>query len=174
MRFFGRMVLAAVLFAPVAAVAQLEHQVKAAFLYRFLSYIEWPAESLDAAPAPLVIAVLGADEVHAELHALVAGRQAQGRPLVVRRLKEGERPARAHLVFVGRRAAAALPGLAGVHGQFLVADWPGALEQGAMVNFVPVDGRIRFEAAPDMAERRGLRISSRMLAVALRVKQVEP
>jgi YfiR/HmsC-like len=153
-----------------AAAQPQEHEVKAAFLFKFLSFVEWPAPSFARAGAPLVIGVLGADEVHFALQEIVPGRSAQGRPLEVRQLREGERPAGVHLLFVGRAAAAALPRLPAQPGLLVVSEVDGALEQGAMINFLRVDGRVRFEVAPDAAERRGLRISSRMLAVAQHVK----
>ena len=164
------------LLACCAALAQQpqEHEVKAAFLYKFLSFVEWPAQSFARADAPLVIGVLGADEVHASLQEIVPGRSAQGRPLELRRLKEGERPAGMHLLFVGRAAAASLPKLTAQPGLLVVGETEGALEQGAMINFLRVDGRVRFEVAPEVAERRGLRISSRMLAVAQQVRTGRP
>ena len=166
-----RAVLFALAFAlSSTAAAQQEHEVKAAFLYRFLSFVEWPAQSFARADAPLVIGVLGADEVHASLQAIVPGRSAHGRAIEVRRLKEGERLAGLHLLFVGRAAAASLPKLPAQPGLLVVSEADGALEQGAMINFLLVEGRVRFEVAPDAAERRGLRISSRMLAVAQHVK----
>jgi hypothetical protein len=167
-----RALLAALLaFVPALAAAQaLEHEIKAAFVYRFLSFVEWPAQSFAAADAPIVIGVLGAEDVLTELQAIVPGRPAQGRPVNVRRLKEGERPAGLHVIFVGRAAAAQLPKLAGLPGVLLIAESDGALDEGAMINFLRVEGRVRFEVAPDQAERRGLRISSRMLAVAQYVR----
>lgn len=166
-----RTFLLALAFLSGAAAAQpQEHEVKAAFLFKFLSFIEWPAQSFARASAPLVIGVLGADDVHFALQEIVPGRSAQGRPLEVRKLKEGERTAGVHLLFVGRAAAAALPNLPAQSGLLVVSEADGALEQGAMINFLRVDGRVRFEVAPDAAERRGLRISSRMLAVAQHVK----
>ena len=157
--------------ASCAALAQpQEHEVKAAFLFKFLSFIEWPAQSFARHGAPLVIGVLGADDVHFALQEIVPGRSAQGRPLEVRKLKEGERSAGVHLLFVGRAAAGALPMLPAQPGLLVVSEADGALEQGAMINFLRVDGRVRFEVAPEPAERRGLRISSRLLAVAQHVK----
>jgi len=153
-----------------AAAQPQEHEVKAAFLYKFLAFVEWPAQSFARAGAPLVIGVLGADDVHFSLQEIVPGRSAQGRPLELRKLKEGERPAGVHMLFVGRAAAAALPKLLAQPGLLVVSEAEGALEQGAMINFLRVDGRVRFEVAPDLAERRGLRISSRMLAVAQNVR----
>jgi hypothetical protein len=158
-----------------AALAQpQEHEVKAAFLYKFLSFVEWPAQSFARADAPLVIGVLGADEVHASLQEVVPGRSAQGRPLELRKLRNGERPAGVHILFVGRAAAAALPKIGAQPGLLVVSEAEGALEQGAMINFVGIDGRVRFEVAPDAAERRELRISSRLLAVAQHVRPARP
>jgi hypothetical protein len=173
-RVLRHLLLAAALLAPGIAAAQLEHEVKAAFLFKFLSYVEWPPQAFAAPGAPLVIGVLGADGVHAGLQEIASARSAQGRPVQVRRLKDGERPEGVHLLFVGRAAAPALPRLAGQPGVLLVSEAEGALDQGAMVNFLQSDGRIRFEAAPDAAERRGLRISSRMLAVAQHVRAPRP
>lgn len=147
-----------------------EHEVKAAFLYKFLSFVEWPAQSFARADSPIVIGVLGADEVHASLEQAVQGRLAQNRPVQVRRLKDGERPAGLQVLFVGRAATASLPKLAPAPGVLVVAEAEGALDQGAMINFLRSEGRVRFEVAPEAAERRGLRISSRMLAVAQHVK----
>jgi len=169
-RFLRPLLLAAGLLAPGMAAAQLEHEVKAAFLFKFLSFVEWPAAAFAAPDAPLVVGVLGADEVLASLQEIVPGRTAQGRAVQLRRLKDGERPAGVHLLFVGRAAAAALPKLAGQPGVLLVGESEGALDQGAMINFLRSEGRVRFEVAPDAAERRGLRISSRMLAVAQHVR----
>jgi hypothetical protein len=163
--------LAAMLIAPVAVAAQaLEQQVKAAFLFRFLSFVEWPPAAVGGPGDPFVIAVLGADDVHAELKQIVAGRTINDRPVVVERLKDGERPGRVHVLFVGRSAAAYLRKLAAVPAVLLVAEWEDALAQGAIINFLIRDDRVRFEVAPDEAERRGLRIGARMLSVALQVK----
>lgn len=148
----------------------LEHDVKAAFLYRFLSFVDWPAQAFPRADSPIVIGVLGADDVHGSLEQAVQGRLAQGRPVHIRRLKEGERASGVQVLFVGRAAMAQLPKVTGPPGLLIVTEADGALDQGSMINFVRSDGRVRFEVAPEAAERRGLRISSRMLAVALHVK----
>jgi hypothetical protein len=158
------------LMAFAAGAQPLEHEVKAAFLYRFLSFVEWPAQSFARADAPVVIGVLGADDVHGSLEQAVQGRLAQGRAVQVRRLKEGERLSGIHVLFVGRAAAALLPKLSAPPAVLVVSEVEGGLDQGAMINFVRSDGRVRFEVAPEAAERRGLRISSRMLAVAIYVR----
>lgn len=157
--------------APLAARAQvLEHEVKAAYLYRFLGFVEWPAGAGARPEAPIAIGVLGADDVASELQEIVAGRTVLGRSVVVRRVREGDPVNGLQVLYVGRAAAAALARFAQAPGLLVVADGEAALDQGAVIAFVRSDDRIRFHVALDHAQRRGLRISSRMLAVAEQVR----
>ena len=82
-----------------------------------------------------------------------------------------------HVLFIGaseRPHAEALVKLARGAGVLTVADWEGALHAGTVLQFVKSEGRLRFEASLEGAERSGLRISSRLLAVASRVYSVRP
>jgi hypothetical protein len=79
-----------------------------------------------------------------------------------------------HVLFVGRSAAGSLLGLATGSGVLLISEAEGALEDGAMINLIRVGDRIRFEVAPQVAERNGLHISSRVLALAHFVKAGDP
>jgi hypothetical protein len=170
-----KLLLALVLLLPAAAPAQvLEHEVKAAYLFRFLAFIEWPAGAFATPETPIAIGVLGADDVLAELRELVPGRTVQGRAITVQRMREGESTAGLHVLFVGRAASAQLARLWPVRGLLVVSDAEAGLEQGAVVNFVRAEGRVRFEVAVDAAERRELKISSRMLAVASHVRPARP
>lgn len=157
---------------PIAAHGQpLEHEVKAAYLYRFLAFVEWPAASFARPDSPIVVGVLGADDVLEELAAIVPGRVVQGRPIAVRRVQDAAAAGGAHLLFIGRGGGGQLARLPPSRGQLVVTDWAGGLDQGAVVNFVRSEGRVRFEVAMDAAARRDLKISSRMLAVASSVRQ---
>jgi len=168
------LVAAALAVAAIPSQAQdtLEASVKAAYLYKFLAYVDWPPSTFPGGDAPHVIGVMGADAVHAELRQLVASRPAQGRPLVVRRLAAGDPLEGLHVLYVGRgaRAAQVAPTLAG-RPVLMVTDAPGGLADGGALNFLIVEGRVRFEAAPAAAERGGLKLSARLLAVAERVHQ---
>jgi hypothetical protein len=147
-----------------------EHEVKAAFVFKFPSFVEWPREA--PGTGPLVIGVAGADAVAAELEQVATGRTIQGRAVAVRRLRDGEQTGGLHVLFLGQGQAARLVDLvrqAPAQPLLIVCEWQGALQQGAVVNFVRSEGRVRFEVALDAAERRGLRISARMLAVAQNV-----
>ncbi|MGQ0547969.1 MAG: YfiR family protein [Betaproteobacteria bacterium] len=148
----------------------LEHEVKAAYLFRFLSFVEWPQASFARPDSPIVIGVMGAEDVLEELRGIVPGRVVQGRPVAAVRWREGGSLAGIHLLYVGREASGALPRLPAMRGVLVVSDTERGLDQGSVVNFVRSEGRLRFEVAVDAAERRELRISSRMLAVASSVR----
>lgn len=155
----------------------LEVQVKAAYLYRFAGHVEWPPEAFADTAAPFVIGVVGAGDVAEELNRLKPGRAVNDRPVEVRVLRPGETARGVQLIFVGSRDAAqlkralepykALPAL-------LISDAPGATDAGCVINFVLVDNRVRFEISVGNAERHGLKVSSRLLAVAQRVDTGRP
>ncbi|WP_167772833.1 YfiR family protein [Ramlibacter humi] len=152
--------------------AARESAVKAAFLYKFGAFVEWPAGTFAKPDDPLVIAVLASEAIAADLEQIVASRPAEGRPVAVRRVREGEPLAGAHVLMVGgsregrlREAAAAAPGPV-----LVVAERDDALRSGAVLNFVTDGGRVRFTASLPAAEQRNLRLSARLLAVAQTVE----
>jgi hypothetical protein len=152
----------------------LERRVKAAFLFRFLEYVDWPASAAPAEPAaPIVVGMVGADDLGAELQSLVAGRTVRGRPVVVQRLRATDPVAGLHVAFVPAAHRGRLPELsrlAAQRGLLLVSEGEDALPAGSMIAFRLIDGRVRFEVALDAAERGGLRLSSRLLSVAYAVR----
>jgi hypothetical protein len=161
----------AVAFAAHAEPVASEASVKAAFLFKFAGYVEWPPQSFAAPDAPIVIAVLGADDVATELERIVPGRTVAGHPISVKRISDTDSLKGAHIVFVGRSASSRVSAVAKTaqrDGVLVVTDSAGALEEGSAINFV-VDDRVGFEVSLVSAERTGHRISARMLAVARRV-----
>jgi hypothetical protein len=155
----------------------LEHRVKAAFLYQFASYVEWPGQAFAQADTPVTIAVMGAEPLAAELKQLVTGRTVGGRPVAVRQVRPGEPLSGAHILFIGAAESARVAQLAQsskARPMLMVTESDGALAQGSMINFVIVDRRVRFEVGLDSVEKNGLRLSSRLLAVAQQVKTGAP
>jgi len=165
---------------PLLASAQagrlLERQVKAAYLYKFAGFVEWPDGCFARADSPLVIGVAGADPVAEQLEIAVAGRNVNGRALQVRRLRLGDSLSGMHMLFVGAALdrTSAMELLAASRGQpvLTVTDADESAGLGAMISFIIVDERLRFEVALKYAAAARLRISARMLQAALRVQQV--
>ena len=149
-----------------------EAQVKAAYLYKLAGYVEWPEGALGEADAPFTIGVLGADPIADELAQIVSGRKIHARAITVRRLKAGDGLDGLAILFVGKAETARLKPLLGSlqsHSVLVVTEDEGGLALGGMINFLLVDRRVRFEVSLESAEKRGLRLSSRMLAVAQKV-----
>lgn len=154
-----------------------EYRVKAAFVYKFGNYIEWPSEAFADPNSPVVIGVVGADALAEELARISAGRTIGGRRVVVRKLKRGEGLAGLHMVFIGRsdsgQLAAALNASKG-RAALTVTESADGLRLGSMVNFVVVSDKIRFDIALARVEESRLKISSRLLAVARNVVAPRP
>lgn len=155
-----------------AGAAPRESAVKAAFLYKFASFVDWPAGSFATPQEALVIGVLGDAAVAEDLTLLAAGRSVEGRPVQIRAFRDGEAPAGVHVLFVGtmrparlRELLAALPGPV-----LVVTQQEGALRSGSVINFVAEGARVRFSVSLPSAEARGLRLSARLLAVAQEVE----
>lgn len=156
----------------------VERRVKAAFLYKFAGYVEWPKNAFPRPDSPVAIAVIGDDQLAAELSQLTAGRTVEGRPVVVTRVKEIESSLTgAHIVFIGRAETPRLARLdksAQSQPMLIVTESEGALAQGSIINFAVIGGRVRFEISLEGAEKRGLKLSSRLLAVAQSVRTGTP
>jgi hypothetical protein len=153
--------------------APRDSAVKAAFLYKFGSFVDWPPGAFRGPEDPLVIGVLADDAVAADLEQIVSGRRIEGRPVKVRSFRENDpAPARVHVLLVGPMRITKLRELlAAVAGPVLVVtQQEGALAAGSVINFVPDGARVRFSVSLAAAEARGLHLSARLLAVAQAVE----
>ncbi|MES2635387.1 MAG: YfiR family protein [Pseudomonadota bacterium] len=148
--------------------APRESSIKAAFLVKFASFVEWPASAFARAGQPLVIGVSDDDEFHSDLEQLVNGRTVDERPVVVRKIAEGAVPTGVHVLYLGQRRDSRLRELIqGIKGPVLiVTSQAQGLQAGSVINFSSEGGRVRFSASLAAAERHQLRLSARLLAVA--------
>jgi len=152
-----------------SAAETLEYKVKAAFICKFASYVEWPAQAFARPDSPIVVAVVAAEPIADELARTAAGLTAEGRSLVVRQVPRGESPSNAHIVYIASGEDARLADtIAALKNQpvLVVTESNRGLALGAMINFVVVDDKVRFDIAPQAAEASRLRISARLLGVA--------
>ncbi|QYF93412.1 YfiR family protein [Massilia sp. PAMC28688] len=165
----------AVLAAPAGTAP--ERKVKAAFLYKFLGYTEFPATAFADAAAPVVIGVVDAEGVAAELSRIVVGRTVQGRPIAVKAFREQEAPAGVHLLFVGGSDSARVRSVikaAQPAPMLVVTEAENGLRQGSVINFKIVDARVRFDISLEAADKHSVKLSSRLLTVASHVHKGTP
>jgi YfiR/HmsC-like len=143
---------------PVSAEG-LEYQVKAAFLFNFLKFVEWPPAAADA---PWVIGVLGHDPFGPSLDETVRGKMVNGRRVEVRRYDKVADVKDCNILFIGRSdyERTGIPVQAGL---LTVGEAPGFLKAGGAINFYLEDNRVRFEIRPVVARAASLHVSSQLL-----------
>jgi hypothetical protein len=148
-----------------------ESAVKAAFLLKFGSFVEWPPGSFRAAAAPFVIAVYGDDAVAAELEQLAQGREVEGHPVTILRVRDSDDLAGVHVLFAGGpHEARARDVLAAARGPVLTVADASIGRPAAVLAFTQDQSRVRFNASLTAAAVRGLRLSAKLLAVAQQVE----
>ncbi len=170
------LLLVAALMAPGSPVpaqtAAPEYAVKAAFLFNFTKFVEWPPSALPDARDPLKVCVLGEDPFGKSLKAVMDDEVA-GHPLSLRHLAGSSSLTTCHVLFISRSEKDRLPNLLeSLRGVpvLTVGDTREFLEQGGIINFVLEGSKVRFEINQEAAEQVGIKISSKLLALARYVK----
>ncbi|MES1982135.1 MAG: YfiR family protein [Pseudomonadota bacterium] len=149
----------------------MERKVKAAYLYKFASYVTWPDTAFAAPSSPLVIGVIGADALAQELEQTLAGKTINSRAIIARKLRRGEPLNGVHMLFIGDLEKTQLAELlAATQGMpiLTITQSSEALALGSMINLV-TDDKVHFEVALAPVEQSSLKISARMLTAASRV-----
>ena len=149
--------------------ASKEYQVKAAFLYNFSQFIEWPAGVLSGSQSPLVIGVLGNDPFGGYLDELVRGERVNNHPLVVRHFHQAAEIRTCHILFVSQSEANQVDQiLAHLKGRNIltVSDIDNFAVRGGMIRLVTENNRIRFRINLEAARGANLTISSKLLRAA--------
>jgi hypothetical protein len=157
----------------MAAGAQQEYQLKAAFLFNFAKFVEWPAKSFAAPNDPIAICILGQNPFGDALSDAVRGKAWEGRSFTVRLISDISPKSKCQIVFINssdrQRFRGMVGGLKGA-GILTVGDTPGFIEDGGVINFKLEGGKIHFEISAEAAEQAQLSISSRLMSLALAKK----
>lgn len=147
-----------------------EADIKAAFLYNFAKYVEWPSAA-DAA-GDFRVCVTGDRALIASLDAIIAGETIGGRRVVRQTTTSVAAAKGCHILFlddvIPERADLYLESLDGSP-ILTVGDAPDFLDRGGMIGFVRDGDRVRFDVEASVVQRAGLTMSSRLLRVARRV-----
>jgi len=188
-------VLVLVLFAvPIAAQAQeqsaqsREYQIKAAFLYNFINFVDWPEEKFADTNEPIIIGIIGEDPF-GDVFEPIKNKKVEGRGIVIKQFKSfeelkkssGEDNAescrkiealrKCHLLFICAEEKNFKEIINSVrdHNVLTVGDMEGFLESGGIINFLMEERKVRFEINVAAAKRAGLKMRSKLLRLAKRV-----
>ena len=145
-----------------------EYIIKAAILYKFAKFTEWPSEAFADSNSPLQLCVLGENPFGRALSA-IDGKRVKDRFLSTRILEEWQGTKNCHLLFVSEseeeQVGSILLDLEG-HAILTVADMPQFAQSGGIISLKTVEDRSKFEINIDAAERAGVRLSSKLLRLA--------
>jgi hypothetical protein len=154
---------------PAAFVPSKEYQVKAAFLYNFAQFVDWPPPAFPESQTPLVIGVLGTDPFGAFLDDTVRGEKVNNHPMEIQRFGRVEEIKTCHILFISKSEAAQLEQiLASLKGRNIltVSDIDGFAQGGGMIRLVTEKGKTRLKINREAAKAAGLTISSKLLKPA--------
>jgi len=146
-----------------------EYQVKAAFLFNFAKFVEWPQDAFKGADDPIAICVLGQNPFGSALEDVVRNKTVVNRAFVVHDVLNAQQASKCQIVFVSSSERKRFrPLLADLRGRsiLIVGEAEDFIANGGIINFKLKDARVRIEIDAASAERAGLRISSKLLSLA--------
>jgi hypothetical protein len=146
-----------------------EYEVKAAFLYNFAKFVEWPALTFKNSRDPLRICVMGQNPFGRALVDEIGGKTIAGRPLVYSDVSDASRVADCQILFIASSERKRLPSLFALlprTGVLTVGETEGFASQGGIVNLKLEGGRVRLEIDVEAAGQAHLRISAKVLNLA--------
>jgi hypothetical protein len=149
-----------------------DYQVKAAYLYSFAKFVEWPPRKFTDASSPIVFCIISDQAFQQELDRVVRGKSISGHTVAVMTMPEGEQLRRCHIVFINsagskqiRQTLETLRGSA----VLTVGETTEFVKQGGIIRFLLEDDRVQFEVNHKSATGEGVYISARLLGVAKHV-----
>jgi hypothetical protein len=146
-----------------------EYEVKAAFLFHFAQFVEWPAEAFTDADSPLTYCTVGKDTFRGALDESVRGKRIRNRPLRVLHLRERESINGCQVLFIAAtQKGRQTDELAGANGHpvLTVGEPEHFAQEGGMIGFFLEEKKVRFEINVGVAENARLKISAKLLALA--------
>jgi hypothetical protein len=155
----------------VSQVVANEYRLKAAFMYQFPQFVEWPSAALQES-RNVQFCVVEPNPFGSELQHLIQGESLNGRPLAVKEIFGADELAGCHVLFVSTRSGDASGVLKSTAGRpvLTIGEADGFLDGGGIIAMKIVDGKVRFEIHAANAQKAGLRISSQLLSLASAVR----
>jgi hypothetical protein len=147
-----------------------EYQIKAAFLFNFAKFVEWPTAAFVGVTSPIVIGILGENPFRDDLARTIRNKTIDEHPLEIKELRSPTEATNCHILFISTSEKKRLPEiLKGLKGTSVltVGEMDRFTESGGMINFVLKGKKIRFQINNDEATRAGLKISSKLMSLAL-------
>jgi hypothetical protein len=167
------LVLSLLIALPFSALPQgspSEYQVKAAFLFNFAKFVEWPPRAFTETNSPIVIGVLGKNVFGNDLETTIRDKTVNNRQFRFKHFASATEATNCHILFISSSERDNLAKIvASLHhaSVLTVSDTDGFIKAGGIVNFTFDGPKIRFEISDEAAKNAGLRVSSKLLSLAV-------
>jgi len=159
---------------PAQSVKPTDYDVKAAYLFNFGHFVEWPANASVSRSDSFVVCVLGQDPFGAVLDATLAGESIAGKKVTAKRISTPEESANCQILFLSAAEELRLQKIIGALNEqpvLTVSDMPHFSQRGGMIQFVLDGKKVRFEVNLSAVHHAGLSLSSELLKVATTVRR---
>jgi hypothetical protein len=142
------------------------YQVKAAFIYNFTQFVQWPAHAFAGSQSPLIIGVLGDNPFGTYLEQLVKDEKVGGRSIEIRKFKDADDVARCNILFINTPDAASIARSLRSKGILTVSDADNFARDGGMIRLVTANNKIRLQINTAAARAANIEISAKLLRLA--------
>lgn len=158
-------------YGPAQEFMPTEYQVKAAFLFNFAKFIEWPPRAFASVKSPLIIGILGENPFHDDLVQTIRNKTVDDHPVLIKQFYSASDATNCHILFISASERKHLPEIFNTlkgASVLTVSETDRFTEKGGMINFVLEGTKIRFQINKNAATSAGLKISSKLMSLALR------
>jgi YfiR/HmsC-like len=152
-----------------AAAGTEEYQVKAAFVYNFTQFIDWPDGAFDSADAPFVVAIVGDDPFDGAMEDAMANKVKSQHPIVVKHFSSVDKIGSCQILFVPATLDDSLPDIlkkVGSSPVLIIGESDAILPAGGAIRLFVEDQHMRFEINPDVLAVARLQASAKLLSLA--------
>ncbi len=160
------LLLALIAFQPTWAQKEKYHSI---FIYNFSKYVKWPDSSNSGS---FVIGVLGKSAIQKDLKAMAASKKVNGMPIEIKFFNSSSEIKDCHILYVAQSESNKMDEINAITQEqsiLVVTDKPGLAEKGADINFIEVDGKIKFELNQHHVEARGMKVAGSLASLAIMV-----
>lgn len=157
--------LLAIMITPVIHAQQ--DMFKALFIYNFTKNVSWPEAYQQG---EFIISVLGSDGITAELQSLVANKKVNNQDVKINQLTNLSSVPKAHIIFVAPSKSGSLASVIDYYKgkpTLIISQKSNGCRDGAGINFVVVDGKIKYEICPKNNQAQGLSVNQKLHALGI-------
>ncbi|MDP8243209.1 MAG: YfiR family protein [Candidatus Hinthialibacter antarcticus] len=149
-----------------------EYEVKAAFIYNCMLFVDWPNETDNESKKPYTICILGEDPFGKFLNTIARTKTIQSRPIKIQRIKSLEEFKDAHILFISKNEQRNLKKILETVSDkpiLTIADFSGFADNGGVLEFLLINNRVNFRVNEKTANQAKLRMSAQLLNLAVEI-----